>query len=181
MLEKGEFRVAYQSIIFYFVTKLNLWTILYVLHSKQILFFSKCVTWNFKFATLLHNGRATGRNFFMGYEDWHRSPNRYMGPFVVIKSNRFSLCVVSFQLGCLIGRCKLPSGPGMMWNGMEDDFYIFHTSNFLPFHFHSILKIFHSIFHSILKLSSVFHSILLYQKTFWLDAMQLIFCTFAML
>ena len=35
---------------------------------------------------------------------------------------------------------------GMVW---EDDFYILHTGNFLPFHFHSILKIFHSILHTI--------------------------------
>ena len=66
---------------------------------------------------------------------------------------------------------------GMVWNGMEDDFSIFHTGNFLPFHFHLILKIFHSIFHSILKFSSIFHfvlkfssifhSILPYQRNFW--------------
>ena len=41
--------------------------------------------------------------------------------------------------------------PARAWYGMEDDFSIFHTGNFLPFHFHSIPKIFHSIFHSILK------------------------------
>ena len=28
---------------------------------------------------------------------------------------------------------------------MEDDFSIFHTGNFLPFYFHFVLKIFHSI------------------------------------
>ena len=50
----------------------------------------------------------------------------------------------------------------IVWNGMEDDFSIFHTGNFLPFHFHSILKIFLSIFHSSLKFSSVFYSILPY-------------------
>ena len=70
---------------------------------------------------------------------------------------------------------------GMVWNGMEDDFSIFHTDNFLPFHFHSILKIFHSVFHSILKFSSIFHSILPYQKNFRLEAMQRIFCCFASL
>ena len=46
------------------------------------------------------------------------------------------------------------------WHGMEDDFFIFHTGNFRPLHFHSILKVFHSIFHSILKFSSIpyFHT-----------------------
>ena len=70
---------------------------------------------------------------------------------------------------------------GMVWNGMEDDFSIFHTDNFFPFHFHSILKIFHSIFHSILKFSSISHSILPYQRNFRLEAMQRIFCCFASL
>ena len=75
------------------------------------------------------------------------------------------------------------------WYGMEDDFSIFHSSNFLPFHFHSIPKIFHSIFHSILKFlcifhsilkfSSIFHSILPYQRNFRLLTMQRIFCCFA--
>ena len=40
---------------------------------------------------------------------------------------------------------------GMLWNGMGDNFSIFHIDSFLPFHFQFILKIFHSIFHSILK------------------------------
>ena len=66
----------------------------------------------------------------------------------------------------------------MVWNGMEDDFSIFHTGNFLPFHFHSIPKIFHSIFHSILRFSSIFHSILTYQRNFRLKAMQRILCCF---
>ena len=52
---------------------------------------------------------------------------------------------------------------GLVWNGMEDDFSIFHTGNFLPFHFHPILKIFQSIFHSIPKFFSIFYSILPYQ------------------
>ena len=75
------------------------------------------------------------------------------------------------------------------WYGMEDDFSIFHAGNFLPFHFHSIPKIFHfifhsilkfsSIFHSILKFSSIFHSILPYQRNFRLEAMQRIYCCFA--
>ena len=81
------------------------------------------------------------------------------------------------------------------WNGMEDDFSMFHTGNFLPFHFHSIPKIYHSIFHSILKFSSIFHSILKfssifhsilpYQRNFRLEAMQrryiLLLCAFAVL
>ena len=45
----------------------------------------------------------------------------------------------------------LSTGHGMEWNGMEDDFSVFHTGNFRPFHFRSILKVFHSIFHSILN------------------------------
>ena len=71
---------------------------------------------------------------------------------------------------------------------MEDNFSIFHSGNFLPFHFHSIPKIFHSIFHSILKFSSIFysilkfsstfHSILPYQRNFRLELMQRIFCCF---
>ena len=32
-----------------------------------------------------------------------------------------------------------PSHQGMVWNGMEDNFSIFHTGNFLLFHVHSIL------------------------------------------
>ena len=78
---------------------------------------------------------------------------------------------------------------GMVWNGMEEDFSIFHTGNFLPFHFHSIPKILHSIFHSILKFSSIFHSILKfssifhsilpYQRNFRLEAMRRMFCCFA--
>ena len=86
-------------------------------------------------------------------------------------------------------KLRFPENQGMVWNGMEDDFSIFHTGNFLPFHFYSIVKIFHSIFHSILKFSSIFHSIpkspsifhsiLPYQRNFRLEAMQRIFCCFA--
>ena len=54
----------------------------------------------------------------------------------------------------------------MVWNGMEDDFSIFHTGNFFPFHFRSIPLIFHFIFHSILKFSSIFHSILKFSSIF---------------
>ena len=80
---------------------------------------------------------------------------------------------------------------GRAWYGMEDNFSIFHTSNFLPFHFHSILKIFHSIFysilkfssifHSILQLSSIFHSILPHQGKFRPEATRNLYCTFATL
>ena len=81
-----------------------------------------------------------------------------------------SLLCKLFYLTCVVDRA---------WHGMEDDFSIFHTCNFPPFHFHSILKIFHSIFHSILKFSSIFHSILPYQRKFRLEAMQRKFCCFA--
>ena len=72
--------------------------------------------------------------------------------------------------------------PSRAWYGMEEDFSIFHTGNFLPFHFHSIPKIFHSIlkfssiFHSMLKFASIFHSIFPCQRNFSLEAMQRIFC-----
>ena len=36
----------------------------------------------------------------------------------------------------------------MEWNEMENNFSIFHTGKFLPFDCHSILKIFHSVFHT---------------------------------
>ena len=68
----------------------------------------------------------------------------------------------------------------MVWNGMKD-FSIFHTGSFLPLHFYSILKIFHSIFHFILKFSSIFHSILPYQDKFRPKATRSLCCTFAML
>ena len=70
----------------------------------------------------------------------------------VLNIGSFSLCMAA----CSIAH----ENQGMVWNGMEDDFSIFHTANFLPFHFYSIPIIFHSIFHSILKFSSIFHSIL---------------------
>ena len=59
---------------------------------------------------------------------------------------------------------------------MEDDFSIFHIGNFLPFHFHSILK----IFHSLLKFSSIFHFILPYQGKFRPEATRNLYCTFEM-
>ena len=67
------------------------------------------------------------------------------------KKKQASLLCKLFYLTCVVDRT---------WYGMEDDFSIFHTGNFLPFHFHSMLEIFHSIFHSILNFSSIFHSIL---------------------
>ena len=69
----------------------------------------------------------------------------------------------------------------MEWNGMEDYFSLFHTGNFLPFHFHFVLKIFHSIFHSLLKFSPIFHSILPYQGKFRPEATRTLYCTFATL
>ena len=74
------------------------------------------------------------------------------------------------------------AGHGMEWKT------IFPYS-ILAIFFHSIPKIFHSIFHSILKFSSIFHSILKfssmvhsilpYPRNFRLEAMQRIFCCFA--
>ena len=78
-----------------------------------------------------------------------------------------------FSMKLLVCRCLAVRA----WYGMDDDFSIFHTDNFLRFHFHSILK----IFHSILKFSSIFHSILPYQRNFRLEAMQRLFCCFASL
>ena len=67
--------------------------------------------------------------------------------------------------------------PNRAWYGMEDDFSTLHTGNFLPFHFQSTLK----IFHSILKVSSIFHSILPYQGKFRPKATLNLYCTFATL
>ena len=64
---------------------------------------------------------------------------------------------------------------------MEDDFSISNTGDFLPLFFHSILKIFHSIFHFILKFSSIFHSILPYQGKFGPEATRNLYCSFAAL
>ena len=61
--------------------------------------------------------------------------------FSVTKKQATLFCKL-FYLTCVVDRA---------WYGMEDDFSIFHTGNFLPFHFRSILKIFHSIFHSLLN------------------------------
>ena len=54
---------------------------------------------------------------------------------------------------------------------MENDFSIFHTGNFLPFHFH----------YSILKFSSIFHSILPYQDEFRTEATRNLYRYFATL
>ena len=73
-----------------------------------------------------------------------------------------------FYLTCVVDR---------VWYGMEDDFSIFHTGSFLPFHF--ILK----IFPSILKFSSIFHSYFPCQR-FWTGSKAtniLLLCVFAML
>ena len=61
----------------------------------------------------------------------------------------------------------LSSVDSRAWYGMEDDFSIFHTGNFLLFHFHFIPKI--------------FHSLLPYQGKFRLKAMCNLHYTFAML
>ena len=60
---------------------------------------------------------------------------------------------------------------------MEDEFFIFHTGNFLPFHFHSTLK----IFHSIQNFSCICHSIHPYQGKFKSEATRNLYCTFATL
>ena len=70
---------------------------------------------------------------------------------------------------------------GMIWNVKENDFPIFYTGNFLPFHFYFILKIVHFIFHSSLKFSSIFHSLLSYQDKFRPEATRNLNCTFATL
>ena len=91
--------------------------------------------------------------------------------FSVKKKNQASLLCKLFYLTCVVERA---------WYGMEN-FSMFHTGNFFSFYFHSTLKIFHSIFHPILKFSFIFHSILPYQRNFRLEAMQHIFCCFASL
>ena len=63
------------------------------------------------------------------------------------------------------------------WYGMEEDFSIFHTGNFLPFHTENLL--FHIPFHT-----KIFFHIPLrtsIQITFRLEATQRTICTFAML
>ena len=89
-----------------------------------------------------------------------------------LKKKQASLLCKLFYLTCVADR---------IWHGMENDFLIFDTGNFRPFHFHSILKVLHSILHSILKFSSIFHSILPCQRKCRLEAMQRLFCCFASL
>ena len=67
-----------------------------------------------------------------------------------------------FYLTCVVDRAY-----GMEWRT------IFPYSTLAIF-LHSIPKIFHSIFHSILKFFSIFHSIFSYQRKFRLEAMQLV-------
>ena len=62
-----------------------------------------------------------------------------------LKRKPASLLCKLFYLTCVVD---------MAWHGMEDEFSIFHAGNFRPLHFHSILK----VFHSILKFSSIFHT-----------------------
>ena len=88
--------------------------------------------------------------------------------FSVKNKKQASLLCKLFDLTCVV--------EGMVWNGRR--FSIFHTGNFLPFCFYSILKIFHSIFHLIVKFSSIFHSILPHQRNFRVEVMQRIFCCF---
>ena len=90
---------------------------------------------------------------------------------ILCKKKQASLLCKLFYLTCFVDRA---------WYGMENDFLLFRSGNFLPFH--SILKIFLSIFLSILKFSSIFYSILPFQRNFRLEAIQLrIFCCFASL
>ena len=79
-----------------------------------------------------------------------------------LKKKQASLLCKLFHLTCVVDRAC---------HGKKDDFFIFLTGNFLSLHFHSILKVFQSIFHSILKFSSIFHSILLYLRKCRLEAM----------
>ena len=77
---------------------------------------------------------------------------RYYSASFLCKKNNFWK-IVTCDLSLFMGRYNLyrcPACQGMVWNGIEDNFFIFHTGNFLPFHFHCIPKIFHSIFHFIL-------------------------------
>ena len=62
-----------------------------------------------------------------------------------VKKNRASLLYKLFYLTCV---CR----QGMVWNRMENDFCIFHTGNFRPFHtknlpFHTPI-FFHIPFHT---------------------------------
>ena len=52
-----------------------------------------------------------------------------------------------------------PRHQGMLWNGMEDDFSIFHTAKFLPFHTKNLP--FHIPFHTKFFFHISFHSSIL--------------------
>ena len=65
----------------------------------------------------------------------------------------------------------------MVWNEVVDDFFIFHTGNFLPFRFHTK----NHLFHSKRKFSSIFHFILPYQRKIRPEATRNLYCTFARL
>ena len=64
---------------------------------------------------------------------------------------------------------------GMVWNGRRFFHIPYWQFSSIPFPFHAKNLPFHT------KFSSIFHSILPYQRTFTLEAMQRIFCTIAML
>ena len=70
---------------------------------------------------------------------------------------------------------------GMVRSGIEDDFSILHSGNFLPFHFHSIPNIFYSIFHFTLIFSFIFHFILPYPGKFRSEVTRNLYNTFATL
>ena len=85
-----------------------------------------------------------------------------------LKKKQASLLFICklFYLTCAVDRA---------WHGME--WKTTFPYSMLAIFFHSILK----IFHSIQKFSSIFLSILPYQRKFRLEAMQRIFCCFASL
>ena len=126
-------------------------------------FSSKC----FRFHKNLTASTASASSF-----RFHISAQYETANCISFKKKQASLLCKLFYLTCVVERA---------WHGMEDDFSVFHTGNFRPFHFHSILKVFHSIFHSILKFSFIFHFILPYQRKCRLEAMQHLFCCFASL
>ena len=85
-----------------------------------------------------------------------------------------------FHMTCVVHIAQLCFGSqiqGMVWNEIKDDFSIIRSGNFLWFHFHSVLK----IFHSILKFSSIFYSILPYQGKFRLEETYNLYSTVATL
>ena len=72
-------------------------------------------------------------------------------------------------------RLVLSTGHDMKWNGRRFFHIPYCQFSSIPIPFHT------KIFHSTLQLSSIFHSILPYQRNFKLEAMQRIFCCFASL